>query len=277
MAARRSLRPAVASIARNPVLIIVAAAIAIVQLPQAVFQSSEPSIYTVVSGVVSLLGLAVIPFVHAGLLAMAAEALDGQTRLGTLRDAGRSNYLSMLLGTLGFVAIVLVYLFGVIFGLLTVSFLVLVAVAAASGGISGTFLVVLGLGAALALVGYLAIVLSLHFFGHAIVLDDASVGDAFRQSYGLVRRNLASAVGYGLLLLLVGGLLTGPASIAVTALSPTNSGGADYWLDLPEFGLPAFLVAVVVYVALTAIATAFWATYSVAFYRDRRDAAATSP
>ncbi len=273
MAALGSLRPAVASIARNPVLIVAAVAIALLQLPQAVVQTGEPSIYTVVSGVVSLVGLAVIPFLQAGLLAMAADGLDGRTGIGTFLDAGRANYVRMLLATIGFVAIVLVYVFGVLFGLLTVGFLVLVAVAAASGGLSGAFLVVLAVGALLAFLGYLGIILCLHFFGHAIVLDDAAVGDAFRESFRIVRRNLSSALGYGLILLAVGVVLTGPASVALTALSPANAAGVGHWLDLPDLGLPAFLGAVVVYVALTAIATAFWASYSVAFYTEVRDGA----
>jgi hypothetical protein len=72
-----------------------------------------------------------------------------------------------------------------------------------------------------------------------------------------------STLGYTLLLLVGSLLFGGIGGIASLLLSPQATE-----LPLPDVSLPVLAVAAIVYVVALAILGAFYATYSVAFYRS---------
>jgi len=259
MAALGSLRPAVRAVLRNPILIVIVGLFGLVQLPQLAFQPTQPIVAAIVSlGITGVLIL-VIPFFQGGLLGMADEALNGHTGLGTLVSAGQSNYVRLLLAYLAIFAVNLVFGF-------------IVFIAAILGGIgvyagdSGTGLLALGalviVGILIAL-GYLLVTFLIQFYAHAIVLSETGLVEGFKRSVGLVRQNIVSVIGYTLILL-VGSLFFGAiGGIASIILSPQSMD-----VPLPDLS-PAMLAgAAVLYVLSIAVLGAFYATYSVAFYRS---------
>ena len=263
MAAIRSLKPAIGSLVRNPIIIVVAAVIGLLQLPQVLVPSTSPLLATAVSVGVSGLLLFVLPFYQGGIIGMADDARTGTTSIGTLIAAGKSNYVSLLLSSVVVVAI-------------AIAFGVVVAIGAVVGGVgivasggqpSPAILAVVGLIGLLVLGGYLGVMVCIQFYAHEIVLNDAAVADGFTDSVSLVRENLLSAIGYSLLLFVGGGViggLSGAASILLSPQPPLQS-------MLPELSLPATVGVGLVSILATALLGAFYATYSVTFYRDIAD------
>jgi len=113
-------------------------------------------------------------------------------------------------------------------------------------------------------VAYLAAMIAIQFYGHEIVLNDAGVADGFVRSLGLVRENMLSVIGYSLLLFVGGGVGGGLAAAASVLLSPQP----PLESMLPELSLPIMIGAAVVSVLATGLLGAFYATYSVNFYRE---------
>jgi len=267
MAAIRSLQPALRSLVRNPIIIVVAAVYGLLQLPQLLVPTTQPLLSIAVSLVMSGLIVLFLPFYQGGILGMADDARTGTTTLDAFIQAGKSNYISLLLAY--FVILAIVIVFGIV-----------VAIAAVGGGLS----VVAGNGqpspailAVLAVVGlltggaYLAVVIAIQFYGHEIVLNDAGVADGFTRSLGLVRENLLSVIGYSLLLFVGGGLAGGLAAAASVLLSPQP----PLQSMLPELSLPILIGAAVVSVLATGLLGAFYATYSVTVYRELTGASRT--
>ncbi|WP_096389958.1 DUF7847 domain-containing protein [Halopenitus persicus] len=263
MAALRSLRPAVGALTRNPILIVLVGLYGLVQLPQFALQQSRPLVAAAVSlGITGLLIL-FVPFFQGGIIALADEALSGRTGLDAFIAAGKSNYVSLLVAYLAVFAINLVFGF--------VAFLagLLVVVFGGAGLLSGSPEMGLATLAIVAIVGllfalvYLVVNFAIQFYAHAIVLDDADIIAGFKRSVGLVRRNLLSVLGYTAILIagsvVIGGLSAGASML----LSPQPAA-----LPLPETSLPLLVVAAVVYVVTIAVGGAFYAAYSVAFYRS---------
>jgi len=93
----RSLRTAAVGLARNPVLFVPAAVVALLQVPQFAARALGPLATSLASVSFSVLLVVVMPFVQGGLFATAKETLDGRPRLATF------------VGVLG-VAVVLAYL-----------------------------------------------------------------------------------------------------------------------------------------------------------------------
>ena len=122
MAAIRSLKPAISSLVRNPIIIVVAAVVGLLQLPQLLVPTTSPLLATAVSVGVSGLLLFVLPFYQGGIIGMADDARTGTTSIGTLIDAGKSNYVSLLLSSVVVVAI-------------AIAFGVVVAIGAVVGGV----------------------------------------------------------------------------------------------------------------------------------------------
>jgi hypothetical protein len=124
---------------------------------------------------------------------------------------------------------------------------------------------VLGIGVLFVLV-YLLVMFFTQFYAHAIVLTDTDLVAGFKRSIGLVRHNLLTVLGSSLILL-TGSILFGSiAGVASLLLSPQPTG-----LPLPDPSLPLLVVAALVYVVIIAVLGAFYATYSVAFYRSIED------
>ncbi|MEF8780329.1 MAG: hypothetical protein V5A46_06600 [Haloferacaceae archaeon] len=260
MAALNSLRPAVAAVRRNPLLVALVGLFGLVQLPQFALQPSQPLLAAVVSlGITGAL-LVVMPFFQGGLLGMANEALDGRTGLGTLVAEGKRNYVSLLIAYLA------VFAANAVIGSV-VLFAVVLGVAGGYAGGGAPDVVLLGAAGAvglLFLLAYFLVAFFVQFYAHAIVLGDAGVVAGFRRSVGLVRRNLTSVLGYTLVLLVGSLVLGGVGGVASFLLSPQPTGIS---LPVPELSTPLLIGTAIVYVASLAVLGALYATYSVSFYR----------
>lgn len=260
MAAIRSLQPAIGSLVRNPIIIVVAAVVGLLQLPQLLVPTTSPLLSTAVSLGMSGLLLFLLPFYQGGIIGMADDARTGTTSVGMLIDAGKSNYVSLLLSYVVVVAI-------------AIAFGIIVAIGAVVGGVgvvagggqpSPAILAVVGLIGFLVIVAYLAATVLIQFYAHEIVLNDTAVAEGFTGSVSLVRENLLSTIGYSLLMFVGGGLiggLSGAASVLLSPQPPLQS-------MLPELSLPVMISLGIVSVLATALLGAFYATYSVTFYRD---------
>jgi len=266
MAVLQALRRSGAALGRNPVVLAVAALLALAQVPQFAAQWLGPLVSAVVSLAFSVLLIVVLPFVQGGLVAMADEALDGTTSLSTLVDAGKTNYVTLL----GAYALVLAV--NLVLGFLLVIPLVFGLVGIFAIGSSAGLGVLAVIGGFVALVGlaYLVGYFFVQFYAHAIVLDDQGMVDGFRHSVGLVRGNLVPTAGYTLVLVVLGGLfgaVVGVGSVFV-APQPTMSGAEAAALPLPDLSTSVRITIGVVMFAVTALASGFFLVFSVAFYRE---------
>jgi hypothetical protein len=259
MAVLNSLQPAVRALVRNPILIVVVGLFGLVQLPQLALQPTQPVVAAVVSLGITGVTIVVMPFFQGGLLGMADEALNGETRLGTLVSEGKTNYIRLLLAYLAIFAV------NSIFGLIAFIAVIIGGVGLYAGD-NEPGLAALG---AVAVVGvlfvlaYLLVTFFIQFYAHAIVLSSTSLVAGFKRSVSLIRQNIVSTLGYTLILVVGALFFGGIGSIASLLLSPQAT-----QLPLPDLSVPMLVVAAVVYVVALAILGAFYATYSVAFYRS---------
>ncbi|MFC4357748.1 hypothetical protein ACFO0N_07275 [Halobium salinum] len=270
MGALSSLRTGGRAALRNPVLFGVAALLSLLQLPQFALQLLDPWLASVGSLLFTGVFVFVLPFFMGGILGLANEAVDGETRFATFVESGKAHYVSLLAVYLAVLAV------SFVFGIVVTIAAVAMGVAAVAGG-SGGGLALFGVGAVVllvALVGFL-LLFFLQFYGQAIVVDDLGAVDGLKRSAAVVRRNLLSTFGYTLFVSLVGGgfglvvgvtsaLLTTPTGPAPTPAAPTVG------VAQPSLALVAVLSAVVL-VGGTLMGGLFSA-YSVAFYRDIRGA-----
>lgn len=256
-----SLRSAIAGLARNPVLFVAAGILALVQLPQFVAQAFDPLVAGLISIAFSLALVVLMPFFQAGLFGMAEEALSGRTRFGTFLSAGRAHYVSMLVAYLLLLAAVVA--FGIV--VLVVAALFLVFVLGSGGPLfeNPATLAVGGVLAAAVAVVYLGVVFFVQFYGQAIVVDDVGAIDGYRRSVRSVRRNLLATFGYSLLAGVFGLLFGGLAALAAMLLTPEQA----TVLSLPTLSPGGTAAVAVLLVVLTTLSTAFFMTFSVAFYR----------
>lgn len=256
-----SLRSAIAGLARNPVLFVAAGILALVQLPQFVAQAFDPLVAGLISIAFSLALVVLMPFFQAGLFGMAEEALSGRTRFGTFLSAGRAHYVSMLVAYLLLLAAVVA--FGIV--VLVVAALFLVFVLGSGGPLfeNPATLAVGGVLAAAVAVVYLGVVFFVQFYGQAIVVDDVGAIDGYRRSVRSVRRNLLATFGYSLLAGVFGLLFGGLAALAAMLLTPEQA----TMVSLPTLSPGGTAAVAVLLVVLTTLSTAFFMTFSVAFYR----------
>lgn len=287
MAALQALRPAAGGIARNPILIAITALYGLAQLPNLLIQPTRPLFASLISLAMMGLLLVVLPFFQGGMLAMASEAIRGETTLSTLVDEGKANYVSLLLAYFVLLAINLIFSFVVFFGIIIAVVGTSFGAASGSGGFGDpmsttggipgglTLLTVLGIVAVgLALV-YFLITFFIQFYAHAIVLDDRELVDGFRRSVGVVRSNLLSVLGYSILLVIGAGLVGTLAAAASFAVAPQPAGSPIAELIPFDPTTATAVVGAIGYVLLTGLFGAFYATYSVAFYESvRPDSAA---
>jgi len=227
----RELRRALGTPVSHPVVLLLAVALTLLRPPPAL--RLYGAVYVVVAGLTFL----VTPVVLVPLLTRADDALRGREPTG-LVAAVKRRYVDLLVGNLGFAGLqVGVNLAVALFATLVVVVLLVVGVGfdgLASGGTGGPGPTGAGtdstLPTALAgatLVGYLVVVLlglvgfgvnllldvAFVFYKPAIVVGDRAVGEAFRESYRLVRGNLAVAGGFYVVRLAVGLLLGGVALV----------------------------------------------------------------
>lgn len=284
MSAVQSLRTAVDALSRNPALFLGGLAYALVVLPQRALQLAAVPF---APAALQLLTFFVTPFVVAGVVGMAREALDGEASLGTLAATGKGRYVDLLLATLVEFGIQLA--FGVAFVVLA-----LVAIVATGGGSVGPVaLVGAGLGVALAL-AYLIVLFLIQFYPVLVVVDDAGPVDAVTGSVAFVRSNVATTLGYSVITVVLGGLAALPVSGFAAyrfltsgpgagdtpgpiggGMSPggPGAGGAPEMAELFAGGgglglsTPEVIALALVSAATTALFFAFRYTYATAFYR----------
>jgi hypothetical protein len=284
MAAIASLRRAVGALTGSPVLFLGGLALGLVLLPQTVTQLLG---IPLVPFLFQVLTFFVTPFVVAGLVGMADEALDGGTDLGTFRSVGRARYVPLLFGK--FVEFAITVVFGVVALVIAVVLVAVVGVSAigAGGGFSpsaigsGTLVFVAVLVAVLVL-AYVAVAFLIQFFGVAIVVDELGAIDGFRRSYRVVRSNLLATLGFSLVNLAVSLLSAVPVTgfvlwRTVQRFEDIGAGPAPGPGPTPDTGMvgalfsPAEAAAVgLVSLALSVLLTTFVQTYATAFYRDHR-------
>ncbi|MFW5919950.1 MAG: hypothetical protein ACOCSF_07145, partial [Halanaeroarchaeum sp.] len=94
------------------------------------------------------------------------------------------------------------------------------------------------------------------------VLNNAGLIGGFERSVGLVRGHLSSAIGYTIVVATGSLVFGGLAGVGSILLSPRPTG-----LPVPELSPLVLAGAAFVSVLAMAILGAFYATYSVAFYR----------
>lgn len=262
MAVVSALRRTPGALARNPVVFLPMVVLVALQFPQLIAQTVDPILASVVSLGLTALYIFVVPFVQGGLIAMADEALESETSLDTFLDAGRANYVSLLVVYFGLVAVNAVLGFLAVFAgvFLAIGFIV-----SAGDGVGLAVSVVAGLVLALAVLAYLLVGFFVQFYAQAVVLDGFSASDGLKQSVRVVRGNLASTFGYSLVILVVSLVLGGGVALVSYVSTPPTGGPASPELTLTS----ALLLGGVLTVFGTLLGGAF-AVYSVAFYRELR-------
>ncbi|MFB6195051.1 MAG: hypothetical protein ABEI80_02695 [Haloplanus sp.] len=287
MSAIRSLRAAVDALSRAPVLFLGGLVYALVIFPQRAVQLAGVPLVPTLLQVVTFF---VTPFVLAGVLGMAREALDGDTSFDAFRTVGRDRYVDLLLGT--FLEFGIKLAFGVTF--LVLGLLVLVTGSAAGGAgpvaILGAALV------ALLVIAYVVVLFLIQFYPVVIVVEGAGAVDGITESVAFVRSNVISTLGYTIITVVLGGLASLPISGFVayrylTSVGPSGgtAGGAPMTggmgpgggnvsgtppnLDALTGGVslglstPEAIALALVATATTALFFAFHQAYAVAFYR----------
>lgn len=282
MAAIGALRTAIGALRRNPVLFLGGLVYGVVVLPQTALQLAG---FPNVPFVLQVLTFFVTPFVLAGLIGMADESLVADTSLRTLWTVGRDRYVPFLAAK--FVELAVNLVFGIVVAVVGVAFVLTVGTGAVAGGGGGVSTGALALGGvAVLLVVLLAIAVRflIQFFPVFIVVADSGVVGAFTDSYRFVREHLVATLGYTLIQIAVGVVVSAPlvgftlygtlqnldpanppTGAPVGAGAPGGFGGMG--TSTPLLSTPEIVVFALVAMAATALGLAFQQTYAVAFYR----------
>ena len=293
MAAIAALRTAFGALRRNPVLFLGGLLYGIVILPQSALQlAGIPLARTALQ----ILTFFVTPFVIAGIIGMADEALDGDTSLGTLRAVGTDEYVPLLVGN--FVAFAIAFVFGIVFVIAGVAVVLTVGISSLSVGAVGAGTLPLTGGVLLLIVlAYLLVSFFIQFYPVLIVLTDADAVGPFTESYGFVRRNLVSTLGYSVIRFVVSLAIAAPvtgfivyrmfqnfdpssattgAGAGAGAGTAGAAGGFGALSGTALFSTPEVIALSLVSLALTMLGIAFQQAYAVSFYR-RHAADAADP
>ncbi|SHG39077.1 DUF7847 domain-containing protein [Halobaculum gomorrense] len=270
MALQTALRRTPSTLVRNPVLFMPVLVLSLLQVPQLLLQSSAPILASIVSLALSALYLVLVPFVQAGLIGMADEALDGRTSVATFVAAGKANFVSMF--------VVSLILFGVNIALGAIAFVagIVGVVSFYSGGAVGTggpntaLLAVVGLVVLAAVLAYLVVAFLIQFYGQAIVIDGYDAIDSVKRSVGVVRRNLVSVLGYTVLVGVLAGALGAAVGIGSAIATPQfgASAGAPpdpFAVSPPSLGA---IAAAALLVVLGTLFGGFFGVLSVSYYRE---------
>ncbi|WP_411963017.1 hypothetical protein [Haloferax sp. YSMS24] len=277
MAAISSLRTAFQSIGKNPVLFLGGLIFGLVTLPQLVTQlAGVPFVPTLFQ----ILTFFVTPFVAAGIYGMANEALEhaeSRTTLSTLTAVGREKYVPLLLANI--VELGIVIAFGIVFALVATVVVFSVGIGAVAGGGAGDIAIGGGILVAALVLGllFLAFVLVyffIQFFPVAVVVGDSGAIESFGESYRLVRNNLVPSLGYSVIQLVVGFLVSIPVTGFIFFRSfqnfqtIQNAGGVQPGTVPTGLGLSTLEIVAVaaISLAMQMLLTTFQYTYAVAFF-----------
>lgn len=264
-----AFRDAVTLLREQPILFVPMALYAVVQIPQLFLNTLDP----LVSIAGSLLFTAVFAFVtpvfHAGTIGMTNDAAAGRrTSLGRFWTHAKEHYASVLGAYLLILGVSLGFGFLLSFG----GIFVVAAVAGADAGLGVT--IAAGAVAALVVLLYLVGLLAVHFYAHAIVIEDRGVASGLSRSVEVVRRNVTSVLGYGLLSTVVGSVIGAIYAGLVVVVFPTSRVPGEP-APMPDL-LPAVLGSAGVVVTMTVFTTLFLA-FSVTFYRALIDTDGSLP
>ncbi|KAB1188827.1 MULTISPECIES: hypothetical protein [Haloferax] len=275
MAAISSLKTALQSIGKNPVLFLGGLALGLVTLPQLATQLAQIPFVPTILQVVTFF---VTPFIAAGIYGMADEAVEhaeGRTSLSTLTTVGREKYVPLLLANI--VELGIVIAFGIVFAIIAAIIAISLGVGSLAGGgdlaIGGGFLVgvvVLGL----LFVVFLVVNFLIQFFPVAVVVSDTGAIESFGESYRLVRANIVSTLGYSVIQLVVGLLVSIPVSGFIFFRTFQNfqaiqsAGGATPGAVPAGLGFSTTEIVAIaaISLAMQMLLTTFQYTYAVAFF-----------
>ncbi|MFD1572233.1 hypothetical protein [Halorubrum laminariae] len=262
MVVLNALRQTPGALRRNPVLFVPILVLSLFQVPQLALQAVNPLLSSIVSLGLSLVLLVVMPFFQGGLIAMADEALDGKTALRTFIDAGKANYVSILVAYLALMAVNFVLGMVAFFVGLVGAVFVLGSGGLASANIAT--LAVIGLVVAIVVLLYLIVLFFLQFYGQAIVLDDMGAVDGLKHSVSVVRQHIVSTLGYSILVGVLGGVFGSIVGVFSLLLSPESTTA----FHLPPLSLPLLAVVGLLALVVSVVFSGFFAVYSVSFYRE---------
>ena len=228
----------------------------------------------------------VTPFVLAGLIGMADEAIDADTSLGTLKAVGTDKYVPFLIGR--FVELAINLVFVVAFFVVGVAAVLTVGVGSIAGGsVSTGALAAVGLVVLVLVVIALAVSFLIQFFPVFIVVAESDAVDAFTDSYRFVRRNLVATLGYSVIQILIGLVVSAPLigftvyrtfqNFDPSSVTPggtsagagaAGAGGFSSVAATPSlFSTPEVVAIALISVAVTMLGLAIQQAYAVAFYR----------
>lgn len=259
MSVTSSVSTALSTLKQNPVLFVAAFFVSLVSSVVLGVQSAvgevSPFLVSGLSFVVQFVSL----FFVAGAYAMADEALDGRTSLGTLFTGGKENYVSMLGATLLLVGVMI----ATFIPIFIVGFIVIFGAAAAGGG--GSMMV---LGIVLIYLLALLPVFFLQFYGPAVVVSDTGAVGSLKKSFGLVRRNVLATLGFDVVVFVIGVLSSLPTVwLYVSQFEQLMENPQTFTLytGLSTATIAGYLVSTLL---MTALFGGFMYTYQVAFYGE---------
>ncbi|WP_449404974.1 DUF7847 domain-containing protein [Halopenitus malekzadehii] len=182
-----------------------------------------------------------------------------QTSLGRFWKHTKSAYGSVLLAYLA--------VSGVLFGFsLLFSFGTLIAAFVVGMGGGGLPLTIgLALAFSLIILAFLSLLFAIHFYAHAIVIEGEGPVGGLSRSVHVVRHNLRTVGGYGILSLVVGGLFGVGYALLMSFIIPTPSVPGQP-APTPDLG-PA-LIGTFASVVGTTVFMAFFVVFTVIFYRE---------
>ncbi|WP_418282978.1 hypothetical protein [Halorubrum sp. DTA98] len=259
MALLKALREAPRLLREQPILFVPMAIFAILQTPQLFVDTLDPMISIVGSLLLTGLFVFVTPVFYAGTIGMANDAAIGSpTSLGRFWSHAKEFYASVLIAYLFITAVTFGFGFAVSIGV----FVAIVAIGAGGGGLPLT----LGVGGVIALfvLAFLIALFAVHFYAHAIAIEGNGPVDGLSRSVTVVRHNLKSVVGYGLVSLVFGGLFGGVFVLVVTFAFPSAPAPGEP-APMPDL-VPALLGSAASIVG-TALFMTFFVVFSVVFYR----------
>lgn len=278
MATIQSFNESLGVLKRNPLLFAAGLLYSVVVLPQ-----SALSILGIpfVPTLLQMVTFFVTPFVVAGILAMAYEGRERPTSFPTFKKVGKDRYLRLLLGNVVQFAIAAV--FGVVLLVVLVVTVGFGIAAAINGGsdpssaLLGSVGVAAVAGVAVVALLYLLLSFFLQFYAAAYVVDDADVIDGFVRSVGVVKENFVSALGFGVINLTIGLLLTLPAVALVLVPLLAGDAGTGSELGTATQSATALETSMLAQVGLVAysflvsvVLVPFRLTFSVSFYENHR-------
>ena len=266
MAVVQALQAGSSALRRNPSIIGIMVIISLLQVPTQFAPLTGPLASAVLGLGVSLLSLLLIPFIFAGMLGMADEALDGKTSVDTFVETGKQYYTSMLgayllvLGgslVLGIVAAIAFAVFGI-------------AVFSVVGGVPGVGVsrVILG-GIVIVVVGMFLFfpLFFIQFYGQAIVLNGQGAIRSFKRSVSLVRRTLWSVFGYSVFMFGIG-LVFGLGSGVPSTLLSVQTAQPSAVPGFPDIPLSILAGLIIVGAVVMGLIGGLFLTFSAAFYRS---------